>query len=61
MTMSDQDMKAMGVPRYTGIPTFMRTPYRETASGLDIAMVGRALRWRCHQPPRRQTWPARGA
>ena len=30
----------MGLPRYTGIPTFMRTPYRETARGLDIALVG---------------------
>src|SRR5258708_24177054 len=27
-------------PRYTGIPTFMRTPYAESAAGLDIALVG---------------------
>ena len=27
-------------PRYTGIPTFFRTPFQETASGLDIALVG---------------------
>ena len=27
-------------PRYTGLPTFMRTPYREDMEGLDIALVG---------------------
>ncbi len=27
-------------PRYTGIPTFFRTPFQESASGLDIALVG---------------------
>ena len=27
-------------PRYTGRPTFMRTPYREDMEGLDIALVG---------------------
>ena len=27
-------------PRYTGIPTFMRTPYAEDPTGLDIALVG---------------------
>ncbi|MGA0321091.1 MAG: agmatinase, partial [bacterium] len=27
-------------PRYTGLPTFMRTPYREDLEGLDIALVG---------------------
>jgi len=27
-------------PRYTGIPTFMRTPYAEDPAGLDIALVG---------------------
>ena len=27
-------------PRYTGLPTFMRTPYREDWEGLDIALVG---------------------
>ena len=27
-------------PRYTGIPTFFRTPFQETATGLDIALVG---------------------
>ena len=26
--------------RYTGLPTFMRTPYREDMEGLDIALVG---------------------
>jgi len=27
-------------PRYTGIPTFFRLPYRETPDGLDIGIVG---------------------
>ena len=27
-------------PRYTGIPTFFRTPFQETSKGLDIALVG---------------------
>jgi guanidinopropionase len=27
-------------PRYTGIPTFFRLPYRETLDGLDIGIVG---------------------
>ena len=27
-------------PRYTGIPTFFRTPLQQSASGLDIALVG---------------------
>lgn len=27
-------------PRFTGIPTFMRTPYQEDPTGLDIALVG---------------------
>jgi guanidinopropionase len=27
-------------PRYTGIPTFMRAPYAEQPTGLDIALVG---------------------
>ena len=27
-------------PRYTGLATFMRTPYREDLEGLDIALVG---------------------
>src|SRR3954470_7948947 len=27
-------------PRYTGIPTFMRTPYVEDFSDLDIALIG---------------------
>src|SRR5258708_12387860 len=30
----------MARPRYTGIPTFMRAPYAESAAGLDIALVG---------------------
>ena len=27
-------------PRYTGIPTFMRAPYREDFAGLDIGLIG---------------------
>ena len=27
-------------PRYTGIPTFMRAPFRESLEGIDIALVG---------------------
>ncbi len=27
-------------PRYTGIPTFMRAPYREDLAGLDIGLIG---------------------
>ncbi len=27
-------------PRYTGIPTFMRTPYTEDLSAVDIALIG---------------------
>ncbi len=27
-------------PRYTGIPTFMRAPYREDPAGVDIGLVG---------------------
>src|SRR5712692_12112439 len=27
-------------PRYTGIPTFMRAPYREDLTGIDIGLIG---------------------
>ena len=27
-------------PRYTGIPTFMRTRYTEDLAGVDIGLVG---------------------
>jgi len=27
-------------PRYTGLPSFMRAPYREDLAGLDIALIG---------------------
>src|SRR5258708_4451128 len=27
-------------PRYTGIPTFMRAPYREDLAGIDIGLIG---------------------
>jgi guanidinopropionase len=28
------------LPRYSGIPTFMRTPYQADPAGLDIALIG---------------------
>src|SRR5262245_53287833 len=31
---------AMNRPRYTGLATFMRTPYREDFSGVDIGLIG---------------------
>lgn len=31
---------SMSAPRYTGIPTFMRTPLVNSPSGLDIALIG---------------------
>ena len=30
----------MNLPRYMGIPTFMRTPYQPDATDLDIALIG---------------------
>ncbi len=27
-------------PRYTGLPTFMRVPYAEDLSGVDIGLIG---------------------
>ncbi len=30
----------MSLPRYMGIPTFMRTPYQSDLAGLDIALIG---------------------
>jgi guanidinopropionase len=39
--MSDETKTGMPmVPRFMGMPTFMRVPYTETFEGLDIAMVG---------------------
>ena len=35
--MSDDPMSR---PRYTGIPTFMRAPYAEDWSGVDIGLIG---------------------
>ncbi len=34
------DQNEMHQPRYTGIPTFMRTPYQSDPTGLDIALIG---------------------
>jgi len=30
----------MARPRYTGLPTFMRAPYREDVDGVDIGLIG---------------------
>jgi guanidinopropionase len=30
----------MTLPRYMGVPTFMRTPYQADPAGLDIALIG---------------------
>ena len=30
----------MARPRYTGLPTFMRAPYREDLEGVDIGLIG---------------------
>ena len=27
-------------PRYTGLPTFMRVPYREYPAGINIGLIG---------------------
>ena len=35
-----QDMEAMFAPRYTQIPTFMRTPHVRDPGGLGIALIG---------------------
>lgn len=37
--MSTQNEQKL-LPRYMGIPTFMRTPYQPDPAGLDIALVG---------------------
>ena len=34
------DQTQMSLPRYMGMPTFMRTPYQPDPAGLDIAMIG---------------------
>lgn len=30
----------MARPRYTGLPTFMRAPYREDPAGVDVGLIG---------------------
>ncbi len=36
----EDEYRSMLAPRFTGIPTFMRTPYTRDASQLDIALIG---------------------
>jgi len=38
--MAENVHNPMNEPRYSGIPTFMRTPLATTLNGLDIALVG---------------------
>ncbi len=40
MPISPELEDPMQRPRYTGLPTFMRAPYLETLSGVDIGMIG---------------------
>jgi len=38
--MSDTKSDRITHPRYTGLPTFMRAPYREDFEGVDIGLIG---------------------
>jgi guanidinopropionase len=38
--MVENEHDPMNEPRYSGIPTFMRTPLATNLNGLDIALVG---------------------
>ena len=40
MTITDTIQDPMTTPRYTGLPTFMRAPYCEDLSGVDIGLIG---------------------
>lgn len=40
MPPSDEFADPMCRPRYTGMPTFMRAPYKETFDQVDIGMIG---------------------
>jgi guanidinopropionase len=40
MSHSPEFDDAMARPRYTGVPTFMRAPYRDDFVGVDIGLVG---------------------
>jgi guanidinopropionase len=40
MSNSKNDQDPMTRPRYTGLPTFMRAPYRESLDDVDIGMIG---------------------
>ena len=40
MSLNATDRDRMSRPRYLGLSTFMRAPYCEDPSGLDIAMIG---------------------
>ena len=48
-------------PRYAGVATFFRRPLRETAAGVDVAVVRRAFRRRRHGSHRRAPRAAGGA
>jgi guanidinopropionase len=40
MSRSPEFQDAMTRPRYTGLATFMRAPYREELAGVDIGLIG---------------------
>lgn len=40
MSHSPEFEDAMARPRYTGLPTFMRAPYREDPAGVEIGLIG---------------------
>jgi guanidinopropionase len=40
MSHSPEFEDAMARPRYTGVPTFMRAPYREDFAGVQIGLIG---------------------
>ena len=40
MAMPPAPLKKMIRPRYTGIPTFLRSPHQENLNGIDIALIG---------------------
>ena len=51
MSRKDNDTPMLQ-PRFTGIPTFMRTPIAESFDELDIALIGISHGSRCDKPGR---------
>ena len=61
MSLNATDRDRMSRPRYLGLPTFMRAPYCEDPSGLDIAMIGVPYDGGVDEPPGGPAWAARGS